>query len=46
MINITDEYDKITFTNCTDEENNIEIFVPELLLTIPCGMSFHVQKVY
>ena len=37
--NITDDYD--TFTkNCTNNENIIEIIIPTLLLTIPCGLSF------
>ena len=36
---ITDDYD--TFTkNCTNNENIIEIIIPTLLLTIPCGLSF------
>ena len=37
---ITDEDDNITFTDCTDKENNIDIIIPTLLLTIPCGLSF------
>ena len=45
MTNITDlvttiDYDKITFTNCTDDENNIDIIIPTIILTIPCGLSF------
>ena len=30
----------ITFANCRDNENNIDIIIPTLLLTIPCGLSF------
>ena len=37
--NYTD-YNNITFTNCTINENNIDIIIPTLLLTIPCGLSF------
>ena len=42
--NITD-YDNITSTNmmisnCTDSENDIDINIPTLLFTIPCGLSF------
>ena len=35
--NIT-EYDKI-LNNCTDNENNVDIIIPTILLTIPCGLS-------
>ena len=38
--NITDDYDNITFTNCTNNENNIDIIIPTLLFTIPCSLSF------
>ena len=41
---IADDYDNITdlnFTNnCTNSENGIEIIIPTLLLTIPCGLAF------
>ena len=37
--NITD-YDNMTTSNCTDSENDIEIIIPALLFTIPCGLSF------
>ena len=42
VINVTDvntanEYDNIT-NNCTNNENNIDINIPTLLLTIPCGL--------
>ena len=33
--------DNNTFlSNCTNNENNIDINIPTLLLTIPCGLSF------
>ena len=35
----SNDCDKIT-NNCTDNENNIDILIPTLLLTIPCGSSF------
>ena len=47
ITNVTD-YDKLTddfndtlsLTNiCSINENNIEIIIPSLLLTIPCGLS-------
>ena len=40
VLNISDEYDIITFTICTDDENIIDIIMPTLLLIIPCGISF------
>ena len=40
VTNVTNDYDNITFTNCTNNENNIDINIPTLLLTIPCGLSF------
>ena len=50
IINVTDldnitDYDNITSTNtticnCTDSENAIDIIIPALLFTIPCGLSF------
>ena len=40
VTNFTDDYDNITFTNCTNNENNIDIILPTLLLTILCGLSF------
>ena len=30
----------MTLSNCTNNENNIDIIIPTLLLTIPCGLSF------
>ena len=40
VLNITDDYDIITTTNCTDNENIFDIFMPTLLLSVPCGPSF------
>ena len=37
---ITDDYNNFTISNCSDDENIIDIFIPTSLLTIPCGMSF------
>ena len=39
ITNVTDDYDNITY-NCTNNENNIDIIIPALLFTIPCGLSF------
>ena len=48
VMNVTD-YDKMTDdynnslstnNNCIINENNIDIIIPTLLLTIPCGLSF------
>ena len=49
IINVTDfhnitDYDNITSTNtiisnCTNNENDINIIIPVLLFTIPCGLS-------
>ena len=36
ITNITDDYDNITDTN----DCNIDIIIPALLFTIPCGLSF------
>ena len=30
----------MTHTNCTNIENNIDLTIPILLLTIPCGKTF------
>ena len=36
ITNISDDYDNITeYDNC-----NIDIIIPALLFTIPCGLSF------
>ena len=37
--NSTNGYNKI-IDNCTNSENNIDITIPTLVLTIPCGLSF------
>ena len=34
--NILNDYDNMTQTTCTINENNIDIIIPSLLLTIPC----------
>ena len=34
------DYDNMTLTNCTINENNIDIIIPALIFTIPCGLSF------
>ena len=41
ITNITDDYDNITgYDNTTDTNNcNIDIIIPALLFTIPCGLS-------
>ena len=39
--NMTDDY-KITLplnNNCTNSENNIDIIIPTLFSTLPCGLS-------
>ena len=39
--NTTNDYDIISsLSNCTASELNIDIIIPSLLLTIPCGLSF------
>ena len=42
ITNITDDYDNITeYDNTTDiNDCNIDIIIPVLLFTIPCGLSF------
>ena len=42
IANVTDDYnDTISINNnCTNNENNIDIFIPALLFTLPCGLSF------
>ena len=39
ITNDTDDYDNIS-SICTNNENNIDIIIPALLFTIPCGLSF------
>ena len=49
MTNITDDYDIFTsrnytkhynmiLSNCTDNENNMDIIIPTLIITKPCGL--------
>ena len=45
IINVTDydyttDYDNTTICNCTNNEHDFDIFIPVLLFTIPCGISF------
>ena len=40
IINITDDNGNMTLCNYTDNESNIDIIIPALLFTIPCGLSF------
>ena len=45
ITNVTDDYDNITsnnmtLSNCTNNENKIDMTIPALLLTIPCVLSF------
>ena len=39
---LTDDYnDTLSINNnCTNNESNIDIIIPTILLTIPCGLSF------
>ena len=40
--NMTDEYKNTLSLNykCTNIESNIDMFIPSLFSTIPCGLSF------
>ena len=38
--NVTEDYENISLFNCTDNEYNIDIIIPVLLITIPCCLSF------
>ena len=42
ITNITDDdNDTLSINNtCTNNDNNIDILIPALLFTIPCGLSF------
>ena len=42
--NMTNDYNNTLSlnNNCTNNENNIDMIIPTLLLTIPCGLSFYV----
>ena len=37
ITNITDDYGRC---NCPDEENNIDIIIPAIIIITPCGISF------
>ena len=41
-MNVTDDYNGSLSinNNCTDNEKNIDIIIPTILLTKPCGLSF------
>ena len=39
-LKITNDYNNMTLSNCTTNENTIDIVIPSLLLTTPCGLSF------
>ena len=39
-LNFLNHYDNITFTNCTDNKNIIDVIIPTKILTVPCGLSF------
>ena len=34
------DYDNMTLSICTDNQNNIDMIISALFLTIPCGLSF------
>ena len=38
-LNTTNDYNNGTY-NCTINESNIDIIIPTLIFTIPCGLSF------
>ena len=38
--NVTSNKDIMTLSNFTFHENDIDVFIPTLLFTIPCGLSF------
>ena len=40
ITNITNDFDNISICNCTNNEIDIDIIIPALLFTIPCGLSF------
>ena len=35
IVHVTDE----NYNKCTDNENNIDIILPTLVITIPCGIT-------
>ena len=40
ITNVTDDYDNMALSNCTNKENDIDIIIPASLFTIPSGLSF------
>ena len=39
-VNFTSSNDIMTLSNCTFNENDIDIIIPTLMFTKPCGLSF------
>ena len=39
MVNNTDDYDNVIFSNSTKKRNIFDIFMPRILWTILCGLS-------
>ena len=39
-LNITNDFYNMTLSICTNNEINIDIFIPSLLLRKSCGLSF------
>ena len=33
------DYENITFTNCANNEDNTDIILPTILITLACGLS-------
>ena len=40
MLTYVTDFDSLSSSNCTNNENNDYIIIPSLLLTIPCGLPF------
>ena len=40
-LNTTNDFDNISdYNNCTNNESNIDVIIPTLILRKPCGLSF------
>ena len=37
VLTITEDYNITTLTTCTSNQNNTDVIIPALLVTIPCG---------
>ena len=37
---MTDDYNNISSSKFTLNENKVDIFIPTILITVPCGLSF------